>query len=39
MFWLRLITLAVFSISALSIFLYQGIEFIHAMFEVWKNKS
>jgi hypothetical protein len=38
-FWIRLITVAVFSASALSILLYQGIEFAQAMFDLWKNKA
>ncbi|MDT8861167.1 hypothetical protein N0O92_13075 [Alkalihalobacillus sp. MEB130] len=39
MFWIRLMTIAVLSASAFSIFLYQGIEFTQAMFDLWKNKA
>lgn len=36
--WMRIIMIGLFSISATSIFCYQGIEFYHAFVDLFKNK-
>ncbi len=38
MLLLRALTICIFSACALSIFLYQGIEFTHAIFDLMRNK-
>jgi hypothetical protein len=39
MFWIRLIPVVAFSITALSLFTYQGIEIIHAFNDFFQKKS
>ncbi|CAG9607306.1 hypothetical protein NEOCIP111885_00996 [Pseudoneobacillus rhizosphaerae] len=36
--WFRALMIGFFSISAASMFLFQGIEFYHAFVETFKNK-
>lgn len=36
--WMRAIIISLFSLSATSIFLYQGIECYHAFVDLFKNK-
>jgi hypothetical protein len=38
MIWIRFIMIGMFSLTAMSIFSYQGIEFYHAFVEMIKNK-
>jgi hypothetical protein len=39
MFWIRMIPIVAFSLTALSLFTYQGIEIIHALSDYFqKNK-
>ncbi|MBP1082110.1 hypothetical protein JOC74_002603 [Bacillus capparidis] len=39
MFWLRSIIIACFSLTALSLFLYQGTEIIHAISDFFHKKN
>ncbi|MGM0878091.1 MAG: hypothetical protein ACQEWV_26100 [Bacillota bacterium] len=39
MFWLRFIIIPFFSLTAVSLFLYQGIEIIHALSDSIRNKN
>ncbi|MBM7603089.1 hypothetical protein JOC75_001059 [Metabacillus crassostreae] len=39
MFFIRLIPVVLFSLTALSLLTYQGIELTHAITELYKNKS
>ncbi len=36
--WIRLLAIAFFSVSAVSIFTYQGIEITHALMDFFKKK-
>jgi len=38
MFWLRMIPVVMFSITALSLFTYQGIEILHAFTDYFNKK-
>jgi hypothetical protein len=38
MLLLRFLTICILSASAVSVFMYQGIEFAHAMFDVMRNR-
>ncbi len=38
MFWLRMIPVVLFSITALSLFTYQGIEILHAFTDYFNKK-
>ncbi|MEC2076682.1 hypothetical protein [Metabacillus fastidiosus] len=39
MFWLRLIPVVFFSFSAISLFMYQGIEIFNAVTDYFNNKK
>ncbi|WP_264191364.1 hypothetical protein [Metabacillus litoralis] len=39
MFFIRLVPVVLFSLTALSLLTYQGIELSHAITELFKNKS
>jgi hypothetical protein len=38
MFWMRMIIIGMFSLTALSLFSYQGIEIFNAFFDLYKQK-
>jgi len=38
MMWMRMVLIGFFSLTALSIFSYQGIEFFHAFMDYYKQK-
>ena len=38
MIWIRFLIIGMFSLTAMSLFLYQGIEIFHAIIDLNKNK-